>query len=569
MGYKKELIAAFKDDRLLEALRELTSRDPRKRNEIGHDLAELHEAGTIDIPEAFSNVEERGVREPSFLDVRRFFEDVLPRITVPVDSVLRTIQSLYGDGKGELNAIRVLSSFAKFLGRSEDRPLQALEEIQANLSSLKELLLVTLSSGSSFDPRFYLSKAVEFSRAEDADVRVIGLKSLSRLKGDWSYGDDSLVLETLEETVVSSKDDRTLSALVEVALELLSRAQAGQEKLGLVITNALEAGGRETLRSASYFFAYSGKDIPSRVLSVVLLHFRCMDLGDADAIEAMDYGISRFLKGENQDLVVDFLHELITKESQLVDLAVLAEAARAIQELSALRNKLVTRWLLDGNQRLCRQVEHLVDSHDLEMDADEVGASSTPALSSAARRIVGYLFAKPLRATSLLLSILRQYPDSQVREEIVKLLTNPLLLNYGSVGEHLEKIKGSESAVVREAIQESLGIARKYFDDLESIGEIKAFHPSLRSREIYSHQYSEVMSEAIENAHDESVFAQITHRTTLLYGRKLLYKQFDSNRQGARMESHLRDHSIHLEVPRMSRLDPVGLGLMLSQFRLG
>ena len=149
---------------------------------------------------------------------------------------------------------------------------------------------------------------------------------------------------------------------------------------------------------------------------------------------------------------------------------------------------------------------------------------------------------------------------------MVDMLFDPLLLNYG--GGTIEYLKGiGVDDAAYAAVQRALSRHDEYLAGLKATGEIKELHPSDYKRDIVLHRNLGEMRDATKTAQKQSVFLNLVHRSTLLYGKRSLayIQREDGSSQALTLDLH--SVGMSFELPRRDMLDPVGLDYMIRVFR--
>lgn len=240
---------------------------------------------------------------------------------------------------------------------------------------------------------------------------------------------------------------------------------------------------------------------------------------------------------------------------------------------AALRNRLITRWLLRGEPVLCEAVRELISNIggnpiELEADSEELKPADLPHVIFAAHKAVGYLFFKPVSAISFLISLMRLASDDETLAALGQILFDPLLVNYtGEPREYVERRAGEEPERVAKTLSAAIKQVEHYLEGLRSVGTICELHPGIAQREAYHRYQSRQFAEAYKEAEKRSVFLSIVHKTVLLYGRKSIAHLYGPDGKTHRTETPLHSHSMEVEVPRGERIDPLGLEYMLQLFR--
>ena len=291
-------------------------------------------------------------------------------------------------------------------------------------------------------------------------------------------------------------------------------------------------------------------------------------------MDNIDYGIARLLKSDGAEMGIQWLEGILLAAPDELSMEVFDSVAGEIFGNSALRNKIVTRWLMRGERALCNAVHDIVgNAHRredvlLEIDAAELESTDMVRMIFLARKIIGYLFMQPVTAASLLVSLMHQVQEDEVLAKLGSLLFDPLLLNYtGKAFDYVGQQAKKENGKVKETLESSISAVNEYLDGLRSVGELPALYPSTAQREAYRRNFSRQMTESMKKAEESSVLLKLVSKSVLLYGRKSINYVHDENGQAQRMEMPLHSHGVEIEYPRMGNLDPFGMDYMLRIFR--
>ena len=187
-----------------------------------------------------------------------------------------------------------------------------------------------------------------------------------------------------------------------------------------------------------------------------------------------------------------------------------------------------------------------------------------------AQKVIGYLFTKPITATSILISLMRLAPDDKTLECLGKLLLDFLLINYpGSVLEYVEAQARRETRKVKATLDKALAKLTAYLDTLSAVPVLAALHPGQAHREACSRYRGKLSKASLEKAEKHSVFRNFALKINLLYGRKSINYVDGIGGPPRRMEMPLTSYSVEMESPRMEHLDQHSLNYMLRIFRAG
>lgn len=573
MSDQESLVCAYRAGRLLEEIQASLSPDQGERTKLASVLASLHNEGLIDLVDAFGKLTNKSESGPEFFLLRRIFEKLLPELEAPVPKLMRCVQHVYREAGIDLAAGTILDPFRDFCVRRADRPKLALAEIEADPENLADLLIPVLIAGSTVDAPTYVEETIRLSGSTNIALRRRALFAIGRLLGGQIVWGNKDVVKTLEHTVEMGDDDQALANTIKSAFALSQQDAAGRARWIAAVAGALSKGGDIALHAASEIFGFQTRDISPELLELLLASLARVKPSNKVTLDNIDYGIAHLLRFNQVEEGIRFLEDLLRSQPDEVDFSNFNDAIREIRDHPGLRSRIATRWLLGGEVILCEGVAAIINtpigvSPEIEADADELAGAEPVRFVFAARKAIGYLFLKPISATSFLLSLMRQTPDAKVRSDLESLLLDPLLLNFsGRVAEYLTRRADSEEGEVNVAERRALEALEAYLDDLRSVGDIPALHPSLEHRDAYRRHFSEEIAQSFKKAQAESVILQLLPRSVLLYGRKAIHHAFSPEGEIRRMETQLGSHGTEIEVPRMTILDPHGLDFMLRLFR--
>ena len=185
-----------------------------------------------------------------------------------------------------------------------------------------------------------------------------------------------------------------------------------------------------------------------------------------------------------------------------------------------------------------------------------------------AHKAIGYLFFKPVTASSIIVSLLRVAKDDAAMKDLEELLLDPILMNYpGSVPDFLECQVSKEPENVSAFIKSVMARFDKYMENIRGIGEIPELLPALKQREAYTRNFNRQMSASYKQAMKGSIVEMIPTKSVILYGRSSINYVQQGTSGPSRMEIPMQAHSVEMEFPRRHNLDPFGLEYMLRLFR--
>ena len=142
------------------------------------------------------------------------------------------------------------------------------------------------------------------------------------------------------------------------------------------------------------------------------------------------------------------------------------------------------------------------------------------------------------------------------------------MINYSGVAsEYLKPIAEDTNDVVTPAAKRALEGLIAYINGLKSIGKVAELHPSERERQLEWQRHSDSLAVAFRNARKNSIMASLMSESVMLYGSRAVTWVVDPVETPRRIETPLASIGHSFEMPRIDTIDPVGLQLMLINFR--
>lgn len=574
MSYRDNLLKAYSDGNFLGEVYACLLADHEEREEVASELVALHNEKLVDVVEAFGTLDGTDSNGPDFFLTRHVFEQALPYLDAPVIPVMRRVLHLYRSAGQDLAAGTIVGKFVEFCARQPSRSQVALAEIEANHADYSDLLTATLAAGYRVDTQAFLNHAVRLSKDVNVDLRRGAIFSLANFDPQGNAELVEQAIAGLESSVDVETEDGVLAAAIRAAQALLQRDGSQEQRNTALIEKALSKGGDFTLHAASEVLFLHTAELPAPLVGVLLSNLRRVNPTHKGTLDNIDYGIAHLLRSERAEIAIQWLEDMLLAAPDELSMEVFDSVAGEIFGNSALRNKIVTRWLMRGERALCNAVHEIVENAHrredvlLEIDAAELESTDMVCMIFLARKIIGYLFMQPVTASSLLVSLMRQAQDDEILAELGSLLFDPLLLNYtGKAFDYVSKQATEENGKVKETLERTISAVNEYLDGLRSVGELPALYPSTAQRDAYRRNFSRQMAESMKKAEESSVLLKLVSKSVLLYGRKSINYVHGVNGQTQRMEMPLHSHGVEIEYPRMGNLDPFGMDYILRIFR--
>ena len=541
-----ELIQAHRDGKFLDTVCELFLRLPvQRKRDLTEALVDLHNTSKIDVVVAFS-VLRNAPENPDFFSTRQVLETVLPELNADVLSVMKCVIHLTKEAGQDGAAGMLIDPYIRFCVKSPSRAYEAIELIQKDTHNLVNLLSPTLIAGARGDVVLYVQKAIDFAKHHNHEAREHAIFSLGRIQYQTKKILVNMVMNFIVETVEQKDDDRLLGTAVRAAFDIYRQNPSTVSQVTSIFSDALEKGTDLTLHAASEVFGLHTDEIPPPLLNILLKHLVDVQPEYQQSLRNIDRGVERLLATENtRDVAISFLERLLTNGG--IEIEVFDIAARLLlQNENGLLNRLMTRWLLGGEQALCNATEQIIKlSHDkkliLTVEHEELTNADSTHLIFLAKKVTGYLFFHPVTATSILLALVPCAKDEETSSKITQLIFEPLLLNYpGEVRGYLEDQSKSDNPDIKAISQEAIQAYEKYIEDMRGVEKLSEHRPPVTHHEVFIRRYSRQMQQIMREAEKQSVMMSLVKKSVLLYGTKSINYVGEPFTQNRRMEIPLQ-----------------------------
>ncbi len=535
-------------------------------------LADLHNAGEIDLLGVITTEVVERHTGANFFDGQHLYERLIPKITGSVREMVRVVETFRVGGGNDMAAGLHIDKFAKWCGDDPSRPAELLALIDEGCAEANGYLIIAIKNGVAVDRTRFVDRAYSFLESGTEQQRWDALSALGQIgmsdEADWDR-----LFEALETALAVNPADTFRAYFLSAIGERLKDAPA--ERVGALETMAglaLSDGGEHTLHSASRLLAFYPEPLSAALKARMLKALSEVDAGSQGTIGLLDIALSKMVKTGQVVEVRQLAEALVRREEGAVKLGRLASTVRAVVEHpeDALADWVVS-WLLNGDHALCTAMDRVMfgagrEEWLLRIDFSRYGLRDAeyPYL---ARKVVGSFFLKPMLMSSLLSSLLRTAPEG-VSAEVEEVFIDPVLQNYaGSTRNLLIPISEDATDPAAPAVARAIAAQDSYLERLRAPGSVPELWPSERERQLEWERHTDSISEAMRKARRNSIFAQIATESVILYGKRAVSWVESAGDEPRRMETAMRSISTSFEMPRVDVVDPVGLQLMLLSFR--
>lgn len=568
---KAELVRTFKRGKLLGILFGKYSRAWGRDDKIIEALAKAHNDGVIDVLGILDVPDLKSAVGPVFFDGQTLYCSLIPKLKSDAHSMIKATYRLIEAGGNDGAAALPARALAEWCEGDPSRPSEIFELYEGGEYEAARFLTLTLRTGAAFDRKKFLKRCHEIGRnGTDAD-REAAIRALGQIRPLNTHEWQRLHL-TLR-AAAKSGDDGPIAAAISAASELI--VDAGKEQKdktdALLQELVVAATGPFGLHQCAWALDRS-KEFSADLVAEILEALVKVDLENKGTIEIVDVNLAKMIGLGMGAQVASFVTRFGAANPSDFQITSLDSVIRAFNKQSPKElDDLLVGWLLDGNSSLCHQLGDLLEKEELEgkrRDIDFAMFSLSDAdFGYLARKAVGYLFMQPVTSASIVFSLCRFAPESELRE-MEELLFNPLAINYLSVSERLvEPISKDKSDKARPVAKAVKARVDEYLRGLRDSGKIAELHPSERQRQAEFQRHSDEMAKVGKAVNDKSVFANLFTKVVVLYGNRSVSYHRIGKEEPRRIEAEMHPHGVSIEIPRVELIDPVGLQQQLLSFR--
>ena len=519
----------------------------------------LHNAGEIDLLVVPSTPAFAAIQGHGFFVAQHFYCEAIPKLRAEIRALMACCSSLIKQAGSDGAATQPNRAFQQWCTANPESARAVIRQARDGDELARQFVTFALRSLNDF------RTAIAFIESFSDDRRVSGITALAGTRyADNAEARDAIAI--LARLIADMTDDSVRVNALLAAFDIFESCPDTWMATALMEA-ATKEPGPATLHGLARVVWLHHKQLNTASLDIALQALRSVPPEHLGTISTLDSGLSDLLGTAHENLALDCLTEILRDGS-----LTLAQFGSTADDLSRNNSQrlyaLVMRWLLSSDLPLCSNVSDLVGiGNDRPFDTTTEPLNLTPVEQIfISRKAVGYLFVKPVVCCSIIVSVLRA-ADPKVVNSLIELLFYPVLLNYGgSTKDYLRGIPPVDAAYP--AIQVALAKEEAFHKSLDAIGTIKELHPSDYQRNVVHRREHDEMRQVHKLAESKSVFMNLVHRSTILYGKRTLTYFTDRDGQQRAVAMDLKSFETSFELPRHSILDPVGLDYMLRVFRV-
>lgn len=536
-----------------------------KKRELGSFLADLHNSGGIALLSDDNLEAIRRLEHNDFWMIFGALSDAIEYVVDDYPAVQRFAECLV-ERAGSDGASN--TPFVSFVRWCKKHPSQARKIVAGARDGQEDCQRSCVFALQGLDDLGCLADFLEDSRAE---IRSIGFRALGRLKNMTSQDDQTGIDACLSEIQSPSSDDARNAAIEAVFRIWDNDATKEKYRQDEAIKSLLAQPKDEDLVRLCAMLFYHKNASTEQTISAVLSKSK----GISSNFEAASHWIDRALTWKDDRWsfkeVVAFMEAMVPLFEQPAKIKQFHSFCEWTWEEPANASYLFARWLNSGDFSLCSFLAEMVSGGDKGAALPLLPQDLPPEAVDQvflARKCIGFLWLHEITAASILLSLV-EHGHSDAVSEIENLLWNPLLLSYSSeLRPYVEQQASSTSPAVAKAAQDLIARHAEYIEGLEKAQKITELEPSNEARRAVAIKDHQRNTDIQKQARKMSIFGDLFHTATMLYGRKSFTMITGADGQKVPSIAPLSEHSYSFEVPRLSVVDPVGFNALLTVCRV-
>jgi len=553
-----EIVRLYKAGELSAELARFHETGEENENPFIQRCIALHNSGNIDLVSVPSQLAFAEVTGHAFFTAQHLYCEAIPKLHTSATALMECCRILVEQAGADLAATQPNGAFRTWCRNNPKEGAVVIRGARAGDELAKRFVTFALEATKDID------LAIDFVQSYADDRRTSGMKAL----GGMAFVDAAMArkaIAVLEPFVADSSDDHVRANALLAAFDVLKQQNDAEIARRLIEAAAREPGADTLHGLAQVVWPHHGL-LNNQALRTALLALEAVDPEHLGTVRRLDIGLRHLLGTKNEALALDFL------TAKLRDGKLTVENFETTTHQLRTGNpqrlyELIVRWFLSGSIALCSNVSELVGidkERAFDTTAGPLGLTPIQQIFLC-RKAIGFLFTKPVVCCSIIVSVLRA-GDKDAESAVTELLFDPILLSYGGdAKEYLKRIPATDSAYG--PIRNALSKDQDFHAGLDATGIIKELHPSDYQRDVVRQRTHDEMRTIHKMAESKSVFLNLVHRLTILYGKRSLTYVTDYDGVQRAVAMDLKSLGTSFELPRREFLDPVGLDYMLRVFR--
>lgn len=567
-----KLRSACVEGRLLDVLREEDFfYDAGGVEPIGTLIAGLHNDGAFDLLATYSPANLRSVPADDFFDAQVAFCEAVPHLECDVRSLAPIIVELVRLGGADAVATRPFTVFRRWLQKSRQRTEDALVYVMSDLDADRGILRFALSGLASFDRAAFFEIAMQLVNDARPHLALGTLNALSDIDVSDQPNDAQRVMGILRDAARNAPDDDFFANALGALLAQHRHDSIDEDLLVEILAWACvrpSPGVRYILAGKLLRVASA---VPASAWDGLIALFATIPSTERTTLQLLDGALARASWPEHRQHVVKMVDAIVGRNDDAIGMTEFKGLLHRVQvEFPERGAWLIVALLLSGSRRTRDEIRCIADHGEkiaqaaIDLEAFALDDDGRIQLCDLA---LGYLPTNPSVATNLVTCLL-QLAGPDAVEDLSRSMFRHLLLNFPGLVDDITRRSDQADPVLKDRLEAVLREYAAYMKALEAMPVLKELRPSERQRHMQHARQDDFWRDVHRIAQEESIFANLVHRSVLLYGSRsvtYVYRNRDEAPERAEIGMTALHHSF--DWPRMEVLDPVGYQLGLLQLR--
>jgi len=497
-----------------------------------------------------------------FFEVQTILCEVIPFLQTAPSELIELVQFLVETGGADLAANQPNAAFRKWCEVDPRRSDDVIQLAKDGDELARLHLVFALQAKADFD------EAIACLDRSDEE-QTAGVLALSRMQLNKDQ-----VLAALEQTIAlaMTADIKTSCGITKAIYDIAAKDKDVDRSLFLPVLDKLLASIDEhVVHLAAWLLNWHQVEMSEDEIGKCLRQLASVKPENKGTIDQIDMALSKLVDR----------NEIQSGSSAARAIIDVSKGAIGSDALDSFFHKLThgnseqlawltTDWLSSGRFFSCAALNRAIS--EINQTAPVVAVDEIPLPETAneqiflCRKAIGYLFIHPMTAAAFSVAVLeRGRPEA--KQHAIDLLYDPLLLSYsGALKDWLEAF-AKDNETSRADIEKVLQRAQMVWDGCREAREIVEFEPSESARAVVNFQKMEEAERTRDEAGGRSIFADLFTTQHLLYGDRSAFNIMKSAEELEQKTMPFSEISIRSELPKGIFVDPVGLDMLLHQFR--
>lgn len=497
-----------------------------------------------------------------FFEVQTILCEVIPLLQTEPSELIELVQFLVEKGGTDLASNQPNAAFRKWCEADLRRSGEVIQLAKDGNEQARLHLVFALQAKADFGEAI---ACLERSEEE----QTAGVLALSRMQLE-----ESQVTISMEKTIALalSADIKKSCGITRAVYDIASK-DVGHERTGLlaVLDKLFASDDPIVVHLAASLLNWHQAEMGEDEAEKCLRMLACVKPENKGTIDEIDMALSKLVERKETLSASSAARAIIDATRGAIDSDALDSFFHKLTHGNSDQlAMLTTHWLSSGSFFSCATLNRATSEINRTTPVFAVEEIPLPETANEqiflCRKAIGYLFINPMTAAAFSVAVLeRGHPEA--KQHAIDLLYDPLLLSYsGALKDWLETFAKDHEAS-RTAIEEVLVRAQAVWDGCREAREVVELEPSESARAVVNFQKMEEAERTHDEAGRRSVFADLFTTQHLLYGDRSAFNIMTSAEDLEQKTMPFSEISISSELPKGIFVDPIGLDMLLHQFR--